>query len=110
MIGLAEAAIDHAISYTSDRHAFSKPVISNQVVSFSLSHELIALTACRELLSLPGGHEDIDSLHTLAKRRQFIKEQTVTATERAVHWCGAFGTIHESGVAGLFISASCQRS
>ena len=110
MIGLAEAAIDHAISYTSDRHAFSKPVISNQVVSFSLSHELIALTACRELLSLPGGHEDMDSLHTLAKRRQFIKEQTVTATERAVHWCGAFGTIHESGVAGLFISASCQRS
>ena len=110
MIGLAEAAIDHSIAYTSDRHAFSRQVIGNQVVSFALSHELIALTACRELLSLPGGHEDIDSLRTLAKRRQFIKEQTMTAIERAVHWCGAFGTIHESRVARLFISALCHRS
>ena len=110
MIGVAEAAIDHAVAYTSDRYTFSKPVISNQVVSFSLSHELIALTACRELLSLPGGLADIDSLHTLAKRRQFIKEQTLTAIERAVHWCGAFGTIRESMAAKLFISALCRRS
>ena len=110
MVGLAEAAIDHAVAYTSDRHAFSKPVISNQVVSFSLSHELIALTACRELLSLPGGHVDVDSLYTLAKRRQFVKEQTLTAIERAVHWCGAFGTIRESTAAKLFMSALCRRS
>lgn len=110
MIGLAEAAIDHSIAYTSDRYVFSKPVIDNQAVSFALSHELIALTACRELLSLPGGHEDLDSLHTLAKRRQLIREQTMTAIERAVHWCGAFGTIHESRVARLFMAALCHRS
>jgi alkylation response protein AidB-like acyl-CoA dehydrogenase len=49
-IGMAQAALDIAVRYAHERHAFGKPIFEHQAVSFRLADMATSLEAARQLV------------------------------------------------------------
>ena len=49
-IGMAQAALDHAIAYAKDRISMGKPIIEHQAVGFRLAEAATKLAAARQLV------------------------------------------------------------
>ncbi|MCS6779365.1 MAG: acyl-CoA dehydrogenase family protein [Geminicoccaceae bacterium] len=48
-VGMAQAALDHAIAYARERRAFGKPILDHQAVAFRLAEARARLEAARQL-------------------------------------------------------------
>ncbi|MEV0062253.1 acyl-CoA dehydrogenase family protein [Nocardia sp. NPDC050718] len=100
-IGGAQAALDKAVPYLAERHAFGKPLSHNQALQFELADMRTQLEAARTLLwraaaALDAGAPDKVELCAMAKR--FATDAGFEVANKALQLHGGYGYLHEYGL------------
>jgi acyl-CoA dehydrogenase len=100
-LGIARAALEHAVEYATQREAFGGPIIDNQGVSFPLADLAADLDAARLLTWRASwmAARRIPFLHgegSMSKLK--ASEVAVRATEQAVQVCGGWGYVKDRPV------------
>ena len=99
-VGIARAAFEYATAYARERHAFGKPLLAKQGVSFKLADMAIGVEAARLLVwraaaALDSG-EDAGLLGSLAKA--FAADTAMSVTTDAVQVLGGAGIMRDHPV------------
>ncbi len=99
-LGIARAAFEYATAYANERHAFGKPLIAKQGVSFKLAEMAIGVEASRLLIwraaaALDAG-EDAGLLGSMAKA--FAADTAMSVTTEAVQVLGGAGIMRDHPV------------
>jgi alkylation response protein AidB-like acyl-CoA dehydrogenase len=99
-VGVARAAFEHASAYARERHAFGKPLLAKQAVSFKLADMAMEVEAARLLVwraceALDAG-EDAGLLGSFAKA--FAADAAMRATTDAVQVLGGAGVMRDHPV------------
>ena len=99
-VGIARAAFEYATAYANERHAFGKPLIAKQGVSFKLADMAIQVEAARLLVwraaaALDAG-EDAGLLGSYAKA--FAADTGMSVTTEAVQVLGGAGIMRDHPV------------
>jgi alkylation response protein AidB-like acyl-CoA dehydrogenase len=106
-IGLARAAYEAALKYARERHAFGKPIVEHQAVSFKLADMLTSLhgamlmtyqTAAQLDAGRPVGRE-------AAMAKLFASEMAVRVTDEAARIFASYGLATEYPVQRYFRDA-----
>jgi alkylation response protein AidB-like acyl-CoA dehydrogenase len=99
-VGIARAAFEHATAYANERHAFGKPLIAKQGVSFKLADMAIGVEAARLLVWRAAAAVDADRdaglLGSYAKA--FAADTAMTVTTDAVQVLGGAGIMRDHPV------------
>ncbi|MCP2262186.1 hypothetical protein LX15_005920 [Streptoalloteichus tenebrarius] len=100
-LGGAQAALDKAVAYLGDRHAFGAPLTSAQALRFRLADMRTSLEAARTLLwraaaALDDGASDATALCAMAKR--FVTDTAYAVADEALQLHGGYGYLAEYGV------------
>ena len=106
-VGLAQGALDLAISYTRQRITFKKPVIDNQAIRFKLAEmatkiELARLATYRAAWLVDQGRPD-PSLNSMAK--YFAAETAVWVCDQSLQMHGGYGFVDEYDVSRFYRDA-----
>jgi alkylation response protein AidB-like acyl-CoA dehydrogenase len=99
-VGVARAAFEYATDYARERHAFGKPLLSKQAVSFKLADMAMEIEAARLLVwraseAVRAG-EDAGLLGSYAKA--FAADTAMRATTDAVQVLGGAGVMRDHPV------------
>ncbi len=99
-VGLGEAALNEALSYTSTRVQFGKPLVAKQFVRFTVADLATRLEAAWLLTLKAARLADVGKPYATAASmaKLFASETCTWACERALHLCGAQGYMAESAV------------
>ena len=106
-LGLARAAYEAALQYARERHAFGKPIVEHQAISFKLAdmltsiHAALLMTyqaAARLDAGRPGGRE-------AAMAKLFASEMAVRVTDEAARIFASYGLAMEYPVQRYFRDA-----
>ncbi len=106
-VGIARAALEHAVRYSGERHQFERPIREFQAVQFMLADMATRVTAARALLheaaraSQRG--EPVTQLSSMAKL--FASETAMWVTTQAVQIFGGYGYMRDYPVERLFRDA-----
>ncbi|WP_446222005.1 acyl-CoA dehydrogenase family protein [Nocardia sp. IBHARD005] len=100
-IGGAQAALDKAVRYLTERHAFGKPLVRNEALQFELADMGTELEAARTLLWRAAAALDADApdkvaLCAMAKR--FATDTGFEVANKALQLHGGYGYLHEYGL------------
>ncbi len=100
-LGGAQWALDRAVSYVQERHAFGAPLVANQSVLFTLADMETKLQAARALLQraaakMDSGASDVAAACALAKR--FATDACFEVANSALQLHGGYGYLHEYGI------------
>ena len=106
-MGLAQGALDLAISYTRQRITFGKPVIDNQAIRFKLAEmatkiELARLATYRAAWLVDQGRPD-PSLNSMAK--YFAAETAVWVCDQSLQMHGGYGFVDEYDISRFYRDA-----
>jgi acyl-CoA dehydrogenase len=106
-VGVARAALDHALRYAKERLAFGRPIAQYQSIAFMLAEMRIEIDAARLMnweaaWNLDKGHEATREC-VLAERQAF--DAALSAADRAVQIYGGHGYIRENPVELLLRNA-----
>ncbi|MGV6802253.1 MAG: acyl-CoA dehydrogenase family protein [bacterium] len=93
-LGTAGAALDQALAYTAERHAFGKPLNQQQALQFTLADMATELEAARTMLyraawALDQKAENATTLCAMAKR--FVTDTGFDIVNRALQMHGGYG-------------------
>lgn len=106
-LGLAQAALDHAVAYAKERRQFGKRIIDHEGLSFLIADMKARTEACRGLLynTLAAIREgqDISSMGSVCKL--YISDCTMQTTVDAVQVLGGYGYMKEYPVEKLMRDA-----
>ena len=106
-IGIARAALEHSIRYSSERHQFERPIKDFQAVQFKLADMATRVAAARALLheaARAGARgERVRELASMAKL--FASETAMWVTTQAVQIFGGYGYMRDYPVERLFRDA-----
>lgn len=106
-LGIAEAALAHAVAYAKERVQFGKPIAGNQGVSFKLADMATQIEAARLLVyhaaSLKDQGEATSMIASMAKR--YATDTAMHVTTEAVQVFGGYGYSREYPVERLFRDA-----
>ena len=97
-VGLSRAAFEFSADYARQRHAFGKPIIANQGVSFMLADMDIAIDASRLLCWRAGelvAKEEPNTLEEASKAKCFAADTAMKVTTDAVQIAGGLGFMRE---------------
>ncbi|MFJ3666869.1 acyl-CoA dehydrogenase family protein [Streptomyces sp. NPDC090106] len=107
-VGIAQAALDSALSYTAHRHAFGRPIHDFQAVQLRLADIATQLQAARLLVywaaSRADGGARVDTESGMAKL--FASETAITAALDAMRLHGGYGYSKEFVVERLYRDAA----
>jgi alkylation response protein AidB-like acyl-CoA dehydrogenase len=97
-VGIAQGAIDYAVSYAKERIAFGKPIIEMQGLQFKLADMQTRTAAARELLykacaKIDRGEPDRALYSSMAKL--FASDTAMNVTVEAVQVLGGYGYVNE---------------
>jgi alkylation response protein AidB-like acyl-CoA dehydrogenase len=97
-VGIAQGALDHAISYAKERVAFGKPIIELQGLQFKLADMQTRTAAARELLYkacalADRGDPQLALYSSMAKL--FASDAAMDVTVEAVQVLGGYGYVTE---------------
>lgn len=100
-LGGAQWALEKALAYVQERHAFGAPLSANQTVVFALADMETELQAARALLQraarkMDEGAADVAAACALAKR--FATDAAFEVANRALQLHGGYGYLHEYGI------------
>jgi alkylation response protein AidB-like acyl-CoA dehydrogenase len=98
-VGLAQSAVDAAVGYAKQRHAFGLPIGGYQAVSHPLVDVHIAVTAARRLVHKAawfGQFEPTAAPELALCAISFATQTAVSATSAAVHTMGGLGVTVET--------------
>ena len=100
-VGVAQACLDHSVSYASERATFGRPIGSNQAIAFKCADMEIAVNAARLLTYRAAWLKDQDRpfKQAAAVAKVYATEAAVTATRDAVQIFGGAGFLDEMPVA-----------
>ena len=99
-VGVARAAYEYALDYAKERHAFGRPIIMNQGISFMLADMATEIDAARMLvwraawLSKQQGFRNAEG--SMAKLK--AGRVATWVTERAIQILGGYGYVRECPV------------
>lgn len=97
-LGIAEGALEYALSYARQRVQFGKPIIQHQAVHFMLADMAIEIEAARSLLYrttklLDQGHRQIPLMTSATKC--FASDVAMKVATNAVQILGGYGLMEE---------------
>lgn len=106
-LGIAQAALDHAIKYSKERIQFGKPISNNQAVAFMLADMATKLNAAR-LLTYHAAYlkqEGKPFSKEAAMAKMFASDAAMEITTDAVQIFGGYGFTREYPVERLMRNA-----
>ena len=106
-LGIAQASLNHSISYSKERQQFGKPIASNQAIQFKISDMAMEIEAARLLIWKAAwskdNHQNFGVLASMAK--VYASEVAMRASIQCVQIHGGYGYIQETGVERLMRDA-----
>ncbi|MGW1075395.1 acyl-CoA dehydrogenase family protein [Streptomyces sp. NPDC002537] len=95
-VGLAQAALDHAVDYAKNRKQFGRPIADFQGVSFTLADMSTQIAAARALVrdaarTLDEGRPATEITAAAARAKLFATDTAMRVTTDAVQILGAYG-------------------
>jgi alkylation response protein AidB-like acyl-CoA dehydrogenase len=106
-IGIAQAALEHALAYADERRQFGNPIRAFQGMQFKLANMATRVEAARALLHHAAAQKDagerVSKLSSMAKL--FASEAAMYVTTEAVQVFGGYGYVKEYPVERLFRDA-----
>jgi alkylation response protein AidB-like acyl-CoA dehydrogenase len=107
MLGIAQAALDHAVRYTRERRQFGKPVAEFQGVQFQLARAATDVEAARLLVYNAARLRDAGEpfLTEAAMCKLHASEAAERVTSLAVNLFGGYGFVKDYPVEKLFRDA-----
>jgi alkylation response protein AidB-like acyl-CoA dehydrogenase len=99
-LGLGYGALDKAVSYAKERHAFGKPIAEFQAIQFSLADAKTELDAAALLIHRAAWMADRGQPHSkdAAMAKLFASEAATRACNTAVQVHGGYGYVREFDV------------
>lgn len=96
-IGVAQAALDEAVSFTTEREQFGQPVAANEGVQFMLADMATSIEAGRALYRRAAALRDagLDYSMQAAQAKLFCSDVAMKVTTDAVQLHGGYGYITE---------------
>lgn len=110
-VGIAQAALDHAIRYSKERVQFNKPIASQQAISFMLAEMATKVEAARLLTMRAAYHksEHLPYSKEAAMAKMFASDIAMEVSTDAVQIFGGYGFSREYPVERLMRDAKiCQ--
>jgi alkylation response protein AidB-like acyl-CoA dehydrogenase len=106
-VGIAQAALEHALAYADERRQFGQPIRGFQGMQFKLANMAVRIEAARALLHRAAAAKDagepVSKLSSMAKL--FASEAAMYVTTEAVQVFGGYGYVKEYPVERLFRDA-----
>jgi alkylation response protein AidB-like acyl-CoA dehydrogenase len=99
-VGIAQGALDYAVSYANERIAFGQPIMELQGMQFKLADMQIGTAAARELLYRACSLADLDRPPTdlgmwTSMAKVFASDNAMKVTVEAVQTLGGFGYVND---------------
>jgi short/branched chain acyl-CoA dehydrogenase len=100
-VGVLQACLEESVTYANDRHAFGRPIGSNQAVAFKIADIEVMTDAARLLTYRAAWLKDHDRpfKQEAAVAKLYATEAAVTATRDATQVFGGAGFMNETLVA-----------
>jgi hypothetical protein len=106
-VGIARAALDHALEYAAERKQFGVPIREHQAIQFKLADMGTRVAAARALLHATAASKDRGESTTLhgAMSKLLASETAMWVTTQAVQIFGGYGYVKDYPVERLFRDA-----
>ncbi|MHC1714181.1 MAG: acyl-CoA dehydrogenase [Acidaminococcaceae bacterium] len=106
-LGIAQAALDHAVKYSKERVQFGKPISKNQAISFKLADMATKVEAARMLVYKAAFAKQEGETYSkeAAMAKMFASDIAMEVATDAVQIFGGYGYSEEYPVARLFRNA-----
>ena len=106
-VGLAQGALDEALKYAKERHAFGKPISKFQAIQAKLADMSTEIAAARLLVHKAALEKDANRNFTLTAAQAKLKtgRLAVRCSEEAVQIHGGYGFIEEYPVCRFYRDA-----
>lgn len=106
-LGIAQAALDHAVKYSKERVQFGKPICKNQVISFKLADMATKIEAARMLVYKAAAYKQEGKPYSkeAAMAKMFASDVAMEVAIEAIQIYGGYGYSEEYPVARLFRNA-----
>ncbi len=106
-VGIAQAALDISLSYSTQRFAFDKPIASFQAIQWMIADIATQTEAARLLTYRAAFLKDRDSRHTKesAMAKLFASETASRAATKALQIHGGYGYLYDFPAQSLFRDA-----
>ncbi|SCG54743.1 acyl-CoA dehydrogenase family protein [Micromonospora halophytica] len=99
-VGLAQAALDYAVGYATQRQQFGRPIIDFQGLGFNLADHATAISAARALMLSAARLRDAGRPYSIeaAKAKLFATDMAMRVTTDAVQVLGGAGYVADHPV------------
>jgi alkylation response protein AidB-like acyl-CoA dehydrogenase len=99
-VGLAQAALDHAVGYAREREQFGRPIVDFQGLGFLLADMATAVSAARALTLAAARLRDAGRAYSIeaAKAKLFATDAAMRVTTDAVQVLGGYGYVSDHPV------------
>ena len=106
-LGIAQAALDHAVNYSKERVQFGKPIASNQAIAFMLADMATKVDAARLLVYRAAYLKDkgLPYAKEAAMAKLYASDAAMNVTTEAVQIFGGYGYSREYPVERLMRNA-----
>ncbi|QJW45249.1 acyl-CoA dehydrogenase [bacterium BFN5] len=106
-LGIAQAAVDHAVKYAKERVQFGKPIASNQAIAFMLADMGTKVEAARLLVYKAAWNKDqgLPYSKEAAMAKMYASDAAMQVTTDAVQIFGGYGYSSEYPVERLMRNA-----
>jgi alkylation response protein AidB-like acyl-CoA dehydrogenase len=103
-VGMAEAALEHAIRYARERRAFGRPILDHQAVGFRLAEAKTRLEAARQLTLHAARLLDAGepALEAACMAKLFASETAEAVCSAAIQTLGGYGYLEDFPVARIW--------
>lgn len=110
-VGIAQAALDQALSYAQERSSFGKTLHQHQAVSFSLSEMATEIEAARLLVYQAALRKDLNlpTIKEASMAKLYASKAAEKTCSKAIHIFGGYGYLNDFPVERLYRDAKvCQ--
>jgi butyryl-CoA dehydrogenase len=106
-LGIAQAALDHAVKYSKERVQFGKPIAANQAIAFMLADMAVKVDAARLLTYRAAWLKDHGQPYSkeAAMAKLYASDAAMSVTTDAVQIFGGYGYSREYPVERLMRNA-----